>query len=174
MGTGQFKSFWNKNLQEDGDIFEHVELSKIRFSYFLKMFENFPTRTLISKQVGSRSSLAKYRKVCPIRDYLINIIKFVKSLGGEKVTKKQFAIAGIFLLIIAHIFRRWKHMQKSLIWKGFLSESMRVEGYRELSRFKKLVFWANYPFSYARFLYDVVWYRIDRLYFIYSRARLIK
>jgi len=90
------------------------------------------------------------------------------------MTKKQFAVACSFLLIIAHMFGRRKRMQKSLIWKGFLSESMQVEGYRDLSRFKKLVFWASYPFSYARFLYDVVWYRIDRLYFIYSRARSTK
>jgi len=90
------------------------------------------------------------------------------------MTKKQFAIAGTFLLIIAHVFRRWKQMQKSLIWKGFLSESMRMESYGDLSRFKKLVFWASYPFSYARYLYDVVWYRIDRLYIIYSKARATK
>jgi len=90
------------------------------------------------------------------------------------MTKKQFAVACTFLLITAHIFRRWKHMQKSLIWKGFLIESMRVEDYSDLSRFKKSVFWVNYPFSYARFVYDVVWDRIDRLYFIYSRARPTK
>jgi hypothetical protein len=90
------------------------------------------------------------------------------------MTKKQFAIACTFLLMIAHMFRRWKRMRKSLIWKGFLSESMWVEGYRDLSHFKKLVFWVNYPFSYARFLSDVVWDRIDRLYFIYSRVRFTK
>lgn len=50
-------------------------------------------------------------------------------------------------------------MQKSLVWKGFLSESMWVEDYRNLSFFKKLVFWVNYPFSYAKFyglLYGIV------------------
>lgn len=87
------------------------------------------------------------------------------------MTKKQFAIVFTFLLIIAHMFGRWKHMQKSLIWKGFLSESMWIEGYNDLSLFKKLVFWANYPISYAKFLWDVVWDRIDRLCLIYSRAR---
>ena len=65
-------------------------------------------------------------------------------------------------------------MQKSLVWKGFLSESIWVEGYRDLSPFKKLVFWVNYPFSYVRYLWDVVWDRIDRLYFKYSRARSTK
>jgi hypothetical protein len=89
--------------------------------------------------------------------------------------RKQFAIAcTVLLIIIARMFRQWKHMQKSLFWKGFLSESMWVEGYSDLSRFNKLVFWVNYPFSYARFLYDVVWDRIDRLYFIYSRTRYAK
>jgi len=65
-------------------------------------------------------------------------------------------------------------MQKSHIWKGFLSESMWVEGYRDLSLFRKLVFWVNYPFSYARFLWDVVWDRVDRLCFMYLRARSTK
>ena len=90
------------------------------------------------------------------------------------MTKRQFAVACTFLLIIAHIFRRWKHMKKSHIWKGFLSESMWVEGYRDLSLFRKLVFWVNYPFSYARFLWDVVWDRVDRLCFMYLRARSTK
>lgn len=90
------------------------------------------------------------------------------------MTKKQIAVACTFLFIITHMFRRWKQMQKSLIWKGFLSETMWIEGYRDLSRFKKLVFWVNYPFSYARFSYDVVWDRIDRFYFIYSRIRFTK
>ena len=85
------------------------------------------------------------------------------------MTKKQFAVVCTFLLMIAHMLRQWKRMQKSLIWKGFLSESMWVEGYKDLSSFKKMVFWVNYPFSYARFLYDVVWARIDRLTFIYSK-----
>ena len=40
---------------------------------------------------------------------------------------------------------------------------MWVEDYRNLSFFKKLVFWVNYPFSYAKFLWVVVWDRIDRL-----------
>lgn len=65
-------------------------------------------------------------------------------------------------------------MQKSLIWKGFLSESMWVEGYGDLSSCKKLVFWVSYPFSYARFEYDVVWDHIDRVYCIFSRARSTK
>lgn len=64
-------------------------------------------------------------------------------------------------------------MQKSLIWKGFLSESMWIEGYRDLSHFKKFVFWVSYPFSYAIFSYDVVWDRIDR-FIIYSRIRSTK
>ncbi len=90
------------------------------------------------------------------------------------MTKKQFAIVCAFLLIIVHMFRRWKHMQKSLIWKGFLSESMWVEDYRDLSRFRKVIFWINYPFSYVRFSYDVIWDHIDRLYTIYSRTRFAK
>ncbi len=61
-------------------------------------------------------------------------------------------------------------MQKSLVWRGFLSESMWVEDYRNLSLFKKLVFWVNYPFSYAKFLWVVVWDRIDRLFFRDSRS----
>jgi hypothetical protein len=48
-------------------------------------------------------------------------------------------------------------MQKSLVWRGFLSESMWVEDHRDLSCFKKSVFWVNYPFSYAKFLWVVVW-----------------
>jgi hypothetical protein len=86
------------------------------------------------------------------------------------MTKNQFAIAFTFLIIIAHMFRRWKYMQKSLVWKGFLSESMRGEDYRNLSLFKKSVFWMNYPSSYVRFLWVVVWDRIDRLCFGNSRS----
>lgn len=65
-------------------------------------------------------------------------------------------------------------MQKSLVWKGFLSESMWVDDYRNLSLFKKLVFWVNYPFSYAKFLWVVVWDRIDRLCSRDSSARSTK
>ncbi|MPM52819.1 hypothetical protein SDC9_99582 [bioreactor metagenome] len=90
------------------------------------------------------------------------------------MTKKQFAVVCAFLLIIAHMFRRWKRMQKSLIWKGFLSESMWVEGYKDLSYFKKTVFWVKYPFCYAKFTYDVAWYHIDRLCITYSKTRFTK
>lgn len=55
-------------------------------------------------------------------------------------------------------------MQKSPVWRGFLSESMWVDDYRNLSLFRKLAFWVNYPFSYAKYLWVVVWDRIDRLY----------
>lgn len=65
-------------------------------------------------------------------------------------------------------------MQKSLVWRGFLSESMWIEDYRNLSLSNKLVFWGNYPFSYAKFLWVVVWDRIDRLCFKNSRARYTK
>jgi hypothetical protein len=65
-------------------------------------------------------------------------------------------------------------MQKSLVWRGFLSESMRVEDYRNLSLFNKLIFWVNYPSSYAKFLWVVVWDRIDRLCIRDSRARSTK
>lgn len=65
-------------------------------------------------------------------------------------------------------------MQKSLVWKGFLSESVRGEDYVNLSFFKKLFFWVSYPFYYAKFLYVVVWDRIDRLCFRDSRARPTK
>jgi len=90
------------------------------------------------------------------------------------MTKNQFAIAFTFLLIIAHMFRRWKYMQKSLVWKGFLKESMWGEDYRNPSLFKKLVFWMNYPFSYVRFLWVVAWDRIDVLCFGDSRTRSTK
>ncbi len=90
------------------------------------------------------------------------------------MTKKTFAIVCAFLLILAHMFGRRKHMQKSLIWKGFLSESKQIEGYRNLSFFNKLVFWVNYPVSYFIYLRVVVWYRIDRSCFRDSRARSTK
>jgi hypothetical protein len=86
------------------------------------------------------------------------------------MAKNQFAIAFTFFLVIAHMFRRRKHMLKSLVWKGFLSESMWGEDYNNLSLFSKFVFWVNYPFSYAKFLWVVVWDRIDRLSFRNSRA----
>lgn len=90
------------------------------------------------------------------------------------MSKRLFAITCTFLLIIGHMFKRWKHMQKSLVWRGFLTESMWVEDYRNLSLFKKLVFWLDYPLSYAKFLWVIVWDRIDRLCFRESRARYIK
>lgn len=90
------------------------------------------------------------------------------------MTKKLFAITCTFLFIIGHMFKRWKHMQKSVLWRGFLSESMWIEDYGNLSLFKKLVFWVNYPFSYAKFLWVVVWDRIDRLFARDSRARYTK
>ena len=90
------------------------------------------------------------------------------------MTKKQFVIAFTFLLIMVHLFRRWKHMQKSLFWKGFMSESMQIEDYRNLLIFNKLVFWVNYPISYVRYLRVVVWDRVDRLIFRESRARYTK
>ena len=94
--------------------------------------------------------------------------------GWKNINIKQFAIVCTFLLIIAHLFRRWKHMQKSLVWKGFLSESMQIEDYRNLSIFNKLFFWVNYPISYGRYLWVVVWDRIDRLSFRESRAGYTK
>lgn len=90
------------------------------------------------------------------------------------MTKRLFAITCTFLFIIGHMFKRWKHMQKSLVWKGFLSESMWVDDYRNLSLFKKLVFWVNYPFSYAKFLWVVVWDRIDRLWFKIQEQDILK
>lgn len=90
------------------------------------------------------------------------------------MTKRLFVIACTFLFIIGHMFTRRKHMQKSLVWRGFLSESMWVDDYGNLSLFKKLVFWVNYPFSYAKFLWVVVWDRIDRVCFRDSRARYTK
>ncbi|HII92507.1 MAG TPA: hypothetical protein HA262_10165 [Methanosarcina sp.] len=65
-------------------------------------------------------------------------------------------------------------MQKSVVWRGFLSESMWIEDYGNLSPFKKLVFWVNYPFSYAKFLWVVVWDRIDRLCCRDSKAKYAK
>ena len=90
------------------------------------------------------------------------------------MSKRLFAITCTFLLIIGHMFKRWKHMQKSLVWRGFLTESMWVEDYRNLSLFKKFVFWVDYPLSYAKFLWVVVWDRIDRLCFRESGARYTK
>jgi hypothetical protein len=110
-------------------------------------------------------------ELCPIEINLSNVQVF----EGEKyTTKKQIALTCIFLLIVAHMFRRWKHMQKSLVWKGFLSESMRGEDYINLSFFRKFVFWFDYPFSYVRFLQVVVWDRIDRLFFRDFRTRPTK
>jgi hypothetical protein len=65
--------------------------------------------------------------------------------------------------MIAHLFIRWKNMQKSLVWKGFLTESLQIEDYRNISLFKRLIFWVNYPVSHIRYLQVVVWDRIDRL-----------
>jgi hypothetical protein len=65
-------------------------------------------------------------------------------------------------------------MQKSLVWKGFLSESLQIEDYRNLSLLKELVFWVNYPISYVRYLRVVVWDRIDRLSFRETRAGYTK
>ena len=90
------------------------------------------------------------------------------------MTKKIFAIIFTFLLIIAHMFRRWRHMQKSLFWKGFLSESKQGEDYGNLSSFMKLIFWVKYPSSYIRYLWVIVWDHIDRLSFSESRARYTK
>lgn len=103
------------------------------------------------------------------------LYRFIKSLRVKRnMTNKIFAIVCTFLFIIAQMFRRRKHMQKSLVWKGFLSESMQVEDYRNLSLFKKSVFWVNYPSSYVIFLWVIVWDRIDRLCFRESRARYTK
>src|SRR5690606_41553286 len=97
-----------------------------------------------------------------------------RSVGGKNMSKRLFAITCTFLFIIGHMFKRWKHMQKSLVWRGFLTESMWVEDYRNLSLFKKLVFWVNYPLSYAKFLWVVVWDQIGRLCFRESRTRYTK
>ncbi|RXA17430.1 hypothetical protein EQO05_12360 [Methanosarcina sp. MSH10X1] len=89
------------------------------------------------------------------------------------MTKRIFAIAFTFF-VTGHMFRRWKHMQKSPVWRGFLSESMLIEDYGNLSLFRKLVFWVDYPFSYAKYLWVVIWDRIDRLSFRGSRAGYTK
>jgi hypothetical protein len=65
-------------------------------------------------------------------------------------------------------------MQKSLVWKGFLSESKQGDDYVNLSLFKKFVFWVNYPFYYFKFIRVVVWDRIDIMCFKDSRARSTK
>jgi hypothetical protein len=90
------------------------------------------------------------------------------------MTTKQFVIACTFLFIIAHLFRRRKHMQKSLVWKGFLSESKWGDDYVNLSLFKKFVFWVSYPFYYFKFIQVVVWDRIDIICFRDSRTRSTK
>lgn len=90
------------------------------------------------------------------------------------MAKGLFVIVCTFLFIIGHMFTRRKHMQKSPVWRGFLSESMWVDDYGSLSLFRKLVFWVNYPFSYAKFLWVIVWDRIDRLCFRNSGAEYTK
>lgn len=90
------------------------------------------------------------------------------------MAKGLFVIVCTFLLIIGHMFTRRKHKQKSPVWRGFLSESMWVDDYGNLSLFRKLVFWVNYPFSYAKFLWVIVWDRIDRLCFRDSGAEYTK
>lgn len=90
------------------------------------------------------------------------------------MAKRLLAITCIFIFIISHMFKKRKNMQKSLVWRGFLSESMWVEDYGNLSLFKKLVFWVNYPFSYVKFLWVIVWDHIDRLCTRDSRTRYTK
>jgi hypothetical protein len=53
-------------------------------------------------------------------------------------------------------------MQKSLSGKDYLSEYMQIEDYKDLSFFKKLIFWMDYPFSY-RYLQVIIWDRFNRL-----------
>lgn len=90
------------------------------------------------------------------------------------MAKRLLAITCIFIFIISHMFKKRKNMQKSPVWRGFLSESMWVEDYGNLSLFKKLVFWVNYPFSYVKFLWVIVWDHIDRLCTRDSRTRYTK
>jgi hypothetical protein len=90
------------------------------------------------------------------------------------MTKRLFAITFTFLFILGQMFMRKKRMQKSAIWRGFLSESMWVDDYKNLSLFKKLMFWVNYPFSYAKYLWVVVWDHLDRSHFMDPRARYNK
>lgn len=114
--------------------------------------------------------MINYRKFSPVRGYLINLW----VLWGKNMTKRPFAVAFTFLFILGHIFKRRKNMQKSPVWKGFLSESMWIEDYGNLTLFKKLVFWLNYPFSYTKYLWVVIWDHIDRLHFKDSGATYIK
>jgi len=65
-------------------------------------------------------------------------------------------------------------MQKSLVWKGFLNESLQIEDYRNLSLLMKFAFCVNYPSFYVIYLRVVVWDRIDRLSFRESRVRYTK
>lgn len=90
------------------------------------------------------------------------------------MTKKLFAITFTFLFVLGQMFMRKRRMQKPPAWRGFLNESMWVDDYKNLSLFRKLVFWANYPFSYAKYLWVVVWDRADRLYIRDSKARYNK
>lgn len=90
------------------------------------------------------------------------------------MTKTKLAVICTFLFVIANMFRRRRQMQKSPVWKGFLSESLQIEDYRNLSLFEKLVFWVNYPTSYFRYLQVILWDHIDRLNFRSSRARYTK
>jgi len=88
--------------------------------------------------------------------------------------KRLFAIAFTFLFIIGRMFTRRKRMKKSPVWRWFLSEAMWVDDYGNLSLFKKLIFWVNYPVSYAKFLWVIAWDRIDRLWFKNSSAGYTK
>jgi hypothetical protein len=99
----------------------------------------------------------------PFRYFLKNI----ELLGKEiNMTKKTFAIAFVFFFSVVNMLRRRKRMQKSPVWKGFLTESLQIDDYRKLSPFNKVVFWVNYPVSYVRYLRVVVWDHFDRLSFI--------
>lgn len=111
------------------------------------------------------------RNLCSIRNCVINVIE---SLGRKCMTKRVFAIIFTFLFLTAHIFRRWKHMQKSFFWKGFLTESKQGEDYGNLSFRMKFIFWVKYPVSYSRYLRVIVWDRIDRLSFGKSREKYTK
>jgi hypothetical protein len=90
------------------------------------------------------------------------------------MAKRLFAITFTFLFIIGQMFMRKKRMKKSPVWRGFLSEAMWIDDYKNLSLFKKVIFWVNYPLSYAKYLWVVIWDRLDRLYFRDSRTKYNK
>lgn len=116
-----------------------------------------------------------YKKYFALRRFPSNYSHQVSHLLKVKnMAKRLFAITFTFLFIIGQMFMRKKRMKKSPVWRGFLSEAMWIDDYKNLSLFKKVIFWVNYPLSYTKYLWVVIWDRLDRLYFRDSRTKYNK